>query len=179
MTHAAPDFSEEVGEPPHLHENTTEVTPRLRSCFGFNPSAMAMQAAQAQPLVEEVDEPLGEIVLTTGLIFEKLWHKHLDADDKKALRSVSRSVSALANAAVETLDAEGLPAEQLASALALFPSLTALTLDYPPEGLPALSAALLPRLCSLQMHIEVSQIAPCDAMRVTMQLETAISMPLH
>ncbi|KAG1664545.1 hypothetical protein FOA52_013012 [Chlamydomonas sp. UWO 241] len=102
---------------------------------------------------EEVDDTLGERVISTALIFAELWHHHLDADDKKALRLVSRSICALANESVEELRAEG-TFEQIASALAVLPSLTSLTMDYSTESLPELSAVPLTRLTRLELWIQ-------------------------
>ncbi|KAG1664538.1 hypothetical protein FOA52_013005 [Chlamydomonas sp. UWO 241] len=114
-------------------------------------------AAQTQqPDAEDVDDTLGETVLSTALIFAQLWRLHLDAADKRALRCVSQSVCALANDAVETLDAE--PPVHPTSALKVSPSLTSLAVDYLRYGADVLSAAPLPRLKKLTLWIQLKML---------------------
>lgn len=84
----------------------------------------------------------GEQILANELIFSSHLWRHLHAEDKRALRLVSRSIKAVVDGAVQTLDAgRDLSEPNFRAALTLFPGLTTITATS--RHLLVLSAAAL------------------------------------
>ncbi|KAG1665607.1 hypothetical protein FOA52_003254 [Chlamydomonas sp. UWO 241] len=111
-----------------------------------------MQMTNSQAEGQEAESlSLGETVLTTALIFSKLWRQVADRDDKRSLRGVSRCVRDLANGATESLEMREPSASELIAALAQCPNITRLDVDVDRDCAPVLGEAALPKLRSLSL----------------------------
>ncbi|KAG1670179.1 hypothetical protein FOA52_000891 [Chlamydomonas sp. UWO 241] len=91
---------------------------------------------------------MGASVLLNGLLFARIWG-HLARGDKKPLRAVGRVVRALADDLVVTVSMHGKPANELGSALALWPDVERLEADCDDVSATMISAAPLSKLMTL------------------------------